>query len=215
MTAPAASSGPQPLEEMFQPGAASAASYVDSSISEPRPGEPLSAEAEAQLADLPDPAGQESAPGEMAAETLAPVPALSNRFKEEYVADVLEEIFAWLADRFESEHWLLSDRQSRMLSEPSTLLLGSLWQHLQRMLPAILERWAESTPGLMDAVFAFGIVLTPKCIKQFELSRQRKAEGRPAKSAGPQPVPARPPYAGGPIGPITGTADPLPAVEVS
>jgi hypothetical protein len=107
----------------------------------------------------------------------------SFHFDPEAVGEVLEEGFAWIAEKFGSEHWKLSDRQARMLKGPTSQLLGSLYAHIERMLPAFLERWADSTPGLMDFVFVFGIVVGPKVAKQLALSRERRRGGGKPKPA--------------------------------
>jgi hypothetical protein len=116
------------------------------------------------------------------------------------VGGVLEEAFDWIAERFESEHWKLSERQSRMLAKPTAELLGSLYLKLGSLLPSILMRWCEATPGLMGFILTSGIVIGPKVAVQFNLSRSRARANRnnvgrqripaPIRPATPQPNPA-------------------------
>jgi len=173
-------SSQQPSSQEPSPGSET------SSTSEPRPGEPLPAESEELLAGIgggvPAPVGEEEDGTEEPDEGVFS----SIRFEQSNVADVLEEAHAWLAQKFESDHWLLTERQSRMLSGPATELLDSVWVHLQRLLPAILARWAESTPGLMDFVLVLGLIEGPKIAKQFAVSRERRmGKRRPAPRPGP------------------------------
>lgn len=195
------------LDQIFQSQSpeASPSHSASSSTSEPQPGEPLTREAEQIVAEIGGAPADESDeddgqldPAEVA-EGLARI-----SFDEAYVRDVIEEAYAWAADKFESEHWLLSERQSRMLGGPTTQLLGSVWMHAQRLIPEILARWANSTPGLMDFVLVFGLVTGPKVAKQFAVSRQRRR--RPQRPGAPVPVPPR---SGGPVGPIMTGVEPF------
>jgi hypothetical protein len=193
------------LETIFQTQSQPAESpdpSRSSSTSEPRPGEPLSPDSERIVADIgagDEPADDSPEPSLHAPE--GPGDAFTKiAFDEGYVADVLEEAYAWAAEKFDSDHWNLTERQSRMLSGPTTELLGSMWMHLQRILPEILARWASSTPGLMDFALMFGLITGPKAAKQFALSRaRRRGPQRPRRPGAPVPVPPR---SGGAVGPI-------------
>jgi hypothetical protein len=166
------------------------------STSEPKPGQPLSPDAERILADVPenvsDSAGADREPDFNSDGTRIDEPRGEIRvFNEQFIADSLEEAFAFASHYFESDHWLLSETQSRMLSGPSKQLLDSLWTHINRMLPLWLARWSESTPGLIDCVFAFSIVLGAKIAQQVKVSRDRRAHVAPSKPAQPHAVPNR------------------------
>jgi hypothetical protein len=97
-------------------------------------------------------------------------------FEEQDVRDLLEEAFEWMADKFGSDHWKLSERQSRMLGRPTVMLMNSIWLKLRERLPDVLTRWCESTPGAAAFITACGIVVVPKVMKQVSLSRQTKDE---------------------------------------
>jgi hypothetical protein len=215
VTAAPGGSDPMNLDGLFPPGessAASAAQFVDSSTTEPKPGEPLSPESEELLGGIG--AGAESDDGDQAGEPLPPSLLPSIAFSEKRVRAVLTDGFDWLAERFDSDHWKLTDNQADMLSEPTAVLLGSLWSHVQRMLPLWLERWSETTPGLMDFALMAGIVLTPKILTQAAISRRRRHGPVPIdgkRPAQPRPVPAPP--RDGPVGPIDTTVEPLPFTE--
>ncbi len=123
-------------------------------------------------------------------------------FEEQDVRDVLEETFEWLSERFESDHWKLTDRQARMLCRPTAQLLNSIWVKLRDRLPEVLARWCESTPGAAAFLTAFGIVVVPKAMKQVTLSRAKKKIAEPEKiepltSSHPMP-PAQPHEVGEP-----------------
>jgi hypothetical protein len=98
-------------------------------------------------------------------------------FEEEDVKDTLAEFFDWMSERFKSDHWKLTDRQSRILGRPSAQLLNSIWAKLQDYLPDILARWCETTPGATAFILACGIVVLPKAKKQFTISRERRKPG--------------------------------------
>ena len=193
-----------------------------SSISEPRPGAPLSDEAERLLRSVPESISEaepepEARPGIVFAETdegaIADLlPDIS--FDPAEVAGVLEESFDWLAEKFDSAHWKLTERQSRMLAKPTAELLGSLYMKIGAFLPAILLGWCEATPGLMGFLLTSGIVVGPKVAVQFQLSRSRARAAR--NKVGPQRVPApiRPTPAAAPHSQATGgvgMATPVPS----
>jgi hypothetical protein len=163
-------------------------------LDEPKPGSSLSAEAEQILSQMPV---IEGAPGSAPVSTESgaePLLALAGMvaFEEQDVKDTLEEFFAFLADRFDSEHWELTERQSRMLGKPTTLLLNSLWTKLQQLLPDVIARWCESTPGAMAFLTACGLVLVPKVIVQIRISRERRRAKRIIENPKPQPQPPAP-----------------------
>jgi len=116
-------------------------------------------------------------------------------FEPQDVQDQVGELFEWLAERFKSDHWKLTERQSRMLGRPTAQLLNSLWAKLQTILPDVLGRWCVETPGAAAFIFACGIVVVPKVTKQVGISRARRRDNaaqklvRPGASHGPQSVP--------------------------
>lgn len=140
---------------------------------------------------LPDPGGIDD-----------PVAALMAQvaFEEQDVRDTLCEFFDWLAVKFESEHWSLTDRQARMLGRPTAQLANSLWVRIQEFLPDVLARWCESTPGALGFLTAAGLIVTPKIMQQIKISRERRAkrtmlerDQRPqGMPQAPAPVPAKP-----------------------
>ena len=177
----------------------------DSSTSEG----PLSAEAERLLAGIPDQIGDaplgdpvdgsESGEVDPVAELMAQV-----AFEPQDVQDTLCEMFDWLGERFESDHWSLTERQARMLGRPSAQLLNALWLKLQVILPDILARWCEQTPGATAFILACGIVVVPKVTTQISISRERAREkkkkqtmvGKAPAAPGPVPAPPVPPTDG-------------------
>lgn len=157
--------------------------------------DPLSAESERLLDSVPESIGGEvdDAGGPAAVSSQVPedpIAALMAQvaFEEQDVKDTLGELFDWLAERFESDHWRLTDRQTRMLGRPAAQMLNAIWGKLQVYIPDILGKWCEDTPGATAFILACGIVVVPKVTKQVAISRQR------AKTRGPviAPQPARP-----------------------
>lgn len=164
----------------------------DSSISEPHGQGPD----QRILAAVPDVIGDGSSPAPTGAPGDAgqlddPVAALMAQvaFEEQDVKDQLEELFEWLAERFDSEHWKLTERQSRMLGRPTAQVLNSVWAKLCTLLPDIIARWCESTPGATAFIAACGLVVLPKALKQVAISRERRETER-HKVQRPQPVAA-------------------------
>jgi hypothetical protein len=156
--------------------------------------EPLTPEAERILRTVPDVIGEDPAlAGEPQSAGVIgdedPITALMAQvaFEPQDVQDVIAETFDWLAERFESDHWRLTDRQARMLGRPSAQLLNSIWAKLSNYLPDILSRWCESTPGATAFLLAAGMVITPKVMQQVAISRERKATTSPVQP-GPKPV---------------------------
>jgi hypothetical protein len=163
----------------------------------------LSPDAERRLHAVPEVigAGEDDADRPGAAATIGSdeiaglIPEI--QFDQADVEDVLEEAFGWMAKKFESDHWKLTDRQSRMLGRPTTQLLTSLWSKVGAFLPEMLARWCETTPGLAGFILAGGIVVGPKVAHQFALSRSRR-EKTPVRAVGsmqanrPGPIPVAP-----------------------
>jgi hypothetical protein len=167
---------------------------ADSSAGSATPSETsseLPPETEVELAAVPDVIGPE--PGAMGAESAAATQAApaggehlsadtfsslldAIAFEEQDVQDTLGEIFDYLAERFESDHWKLTERQMRMLGRPTAQLLNSIWTKLRTRIPDILAKWCEDTPGATAFCLAFGLVVVPKVTKQFVLSRQPRVE---------------------------------------
>lgn len=137
--------------------------------------------AEAKLNAVPDviggadPASPDAA-GEVDSITGDDISALMAgvAFEEQDVRDLLGEFFEMLASRFESEHWKLTDRQSQLLGKPATILANSLWVKLTQIIPDIIARWCESTPGAVAFLTAAGIVIGPKIMRQIQVSRARR-----------------------------------------
>jgi hypothetical protein len=138
----------------------------------------LPPDTEAQLRSVPDTIGEELE-DEGADESISSddVRELMEMvaFEEEDVKELLEEFHEFLAEYFESDHWKLTDRRSRMLGRPLTLLVNSLWKKLSTIIPDIIARWCESTPGAMAFISACGIVYVPMGLKQVRLSRARRS----------------------------------------
>ena len=157
--------------------------------------EPLSPESERILASVPETiggeAGESGAPVDAPAED--PIAALMAQvaFEPQDVQDTLAEMFDWLAERFESDHWRLTDRQARMLGRPAAQLLNSIWTKLQAYIPDILSKWCETTPGATALILAAGIVITPKVMQQVSISRER-AKVKPRVPAPQSPAPPQP-----------------------
>lgn len=179
------------------------------SSGEPKPGEPLSAEAESLLAGVPANLGSESAdpePGTIGADVIDPeeiaglIPEID--FDEGEVREVLEEGFEWMAGFFQSEHWKLTDRQAKMLARPTAQLASTLYGRLAAFLPGFLARWCEETPGAAGVILVGAWVIGPKIAKQVVVSRSRKTLPRAERQA-PQPI--RPASAVGPVGEIHDT----------
>lgn len=198
-----------------------AAHSQTSSDSEPEPGEPLPADSEKLLQDVQETIGGVHVAGEKLddEESAAAIGALAGMdpaflqglisFDESDVRGVLEEGFDFLADRFDSAHWKLTERQSRMLGKPTAQLLTSVWTKLSYILPAGLAEWCASTPGLAAFVLTSTIVLGPKIAQQLAVSRQRGAA--PKQAIRNAPVPLVPRGAAGPVGPIdTSGVQPIP-----
>jgi hypothetical protein len=192
---------PQSQAEPEAPQAAPSKPSLESSAFEP-----LSAESERILASVPetigggeadDPGGPADVPNQ------DPIAALMAQvaFDPQDVQDTLAEMFDWMAERFQSDHWRLTERQARMGGRPAAMMLNAIWTKLQSYIPDMLSKWCEATPGATAFFLWAGIVVGPKAMKQFSLSRERsKAKPRvpapqPAAPAQPQQRPTQP---GGP-----------------
>lgn len=176
------SSDPFSLGPVFQGEADGSALSPNSSISEPEPGEPLSDESEKLLAgETEDAAPENDSDAAPAAPVILMPPIL---FSAEKTEAVLVEIFDWLADRFDSEHWKLTENQAAMLGEPTAQLLGGVWTKLAERLPDILV----NTPGAAAFLLAVTVVVVPKTAQQIAISRARKQGRAPQKQQQPRPV---------------------------
>ena len=154
--------------------------------------ETLTAEQIAQLDALSSPIGD--VPGDPAAAGVGDPAAagmlavLDNvAFTTEDVTDALTEFFAFLGERFGSDHWQLSERQGRMLGGPSAQLANAMWAKLREKLPDILTNWCETTPGATAFLMAFGIVVVPKVMKQVKLSRSADVREKDVQRETQQP----------------------------
>lgn len=180
---------------------------------EPRPGEPLNEEAENILRGVPDFITDDGDGAKVESDSGGeeieedPIAALMVQitFEPQDVQDTLCEFFDWLAERFQSDHWRLTERQARMLGKPTTQLMVAMWSKLLTRLPDILAEWCASTPGAAAFLLAAGIVVVPKVKKQFTISRRRAEEQRNRVQAHRTPpvqvpVPARPTNGRPPVG---------------
>lgn len=193
---------PMGLAATFQPNApGSDRRSASSSISEPKPGQPLTQEQEQILGEAfdeigveqPAPGAQELPPGTMPGSAAAEMlPEIT--FDVDQVEDVLGEAFHWIAERFDSAHWELTEKQSRMLGRPTAQLCSTLYSRL----PEFLLRWCDATPGLAGIVVAGAIVVGPKVAQQVAISRERRKAPKP--NARPHEVPRK--TQAGPVGPI-------------
>jgi hypothetical protein len=170
------------------------------------PDAPLGEESERILSSVPPSIGESGTSGPEAPIPFPspqdPISALMAQvaFEPQDVQDVMAEAFDWLAERFESDHWKLTERQARMLGRPTAQLLNSMWARLAEFLPGILSRWCEETPGATAFILAASLIVVPKVARQVTISRERqKADPRGSqtsaagqKGAHPQPVPPRP-----------------------
>jgi hypothetical protein len=138
---------------------------------------------------LPEP---EDDPNDLGSDAVAALMA-QIAFEPQDVQDTVCEFFDWLSERFQSNHWKLTDRQARMLGRPTAQMLNSIWIKLQTFLPNILARWCEETPGATAFILACGIVVAPKVAKQVQISRERRKAKPVIQSPRPQqPAPKTP-----------------------
>ena len=137
----------------------------------------------------------------------------SFQFNQKLVTSAFEKLYHAMALYFDSEHWELSPLESELVGQPAKMLLDSCWVHIQKLLPLWLASWAESTPGLVEFVFAMAIVNSGRITEQWSISRERRG-AVPREKKGPQPVPAPArPRGHQPIGPIDTTVEPIPFDE--
>jgi hypothetical protein len=185
------------LGSLFQPQPSSTESGIllnGSPVDSSHPEDPLPPESERILAGVPETIGDDqgdAAPGPVEVPDADPIAALMAQvaFEPQDVQDVIEEFFDWMAERFQSDHWKLTERQSRMLGRPAAQLANSLWQKMQSYVPDILSKWCEETPGAMAFIVACGIVVVPKVSTQLALSRER-AKAQAPNVPKPQPISA-------------------------
>lgn len=195
---------------MIDPAASSTESTLSSTASYSNEPHRLSPEAEELLRGVPQFIGEavdeQVEPGASSADVQHiddPMAALMAQvaFEEQEVKDYLCEFFDRLSDRFDSDHWMLTDRQANLLAKPSAMMANALWAKLMAIMPDILGRWCESTPGASAFLLAVGIVVVPKVTVQVKLSRERKAGAKtmvqPGTSHGPVPVQPAAPRRGG------------------
>ena len=183
-------------KESEKPQSSPAPAFGGSRNSSP---EPLPADTAAKLDAIPDVIGDAAAADSPAAPSAldeSGIGALMDAvaFEEQDVRDMLEEFFGWMAARFDSEHWALTERQSRILGRPTAQLANSIWAKLRGVIPDILAQWCESTPGATAFLMAAGIVIVPKVMQQVRISRSK-----------PRTVPAQEQPAKGPQSPRTST----------
>ena len=184
-------------------------------ISEPQPGDPLDPEAERLLARVPERITSEEIPdAAVEGEALSsssdngggdPISEFMSEliFEEQDVKDALCELFDWLAERFQNDNWQLTERQTRILGKATFQLSTSLWLRLQTLLPDLIARWCESTPGAAAFVAACGLVIVPKTWNQIKVSRERKNQKRVVDMRQPAPRPVAAP-ANPSVPPMTG-----------
>jgi hypothetical protein len=147
------------------------------------------------LAGIPETIGEADDPGGPAdVPQDDPIAALMAQvaFEPQDVQDALGEFFDWMAERFESDHWKLTERQARMLGRPAAQMANALWVKLQAYIPDILSRWCEETPGATAFILACGIIVVPKVTQQVRISRERAQKARPLVAEMPKPKPPQP-----------------------
>lgn len=165
----------------------------------------ISAEQVAELASVPDTIGGEAAaPGAPATPGAGELDEMveflqSMGIDEDDMQEWLSEGCEFLAERFKSEHWKLTDRQGRMLAKPYTACANKLWIKMLDWLPDFLSNLAKASPEAAAMVISTAVVFGPKVAKQFVLSRSRKelpkksAEDKPQQvKEVPKPKPAAP-----------------------
>jgi hypothetical protein len=143
----------------------------------------LAPEIETGFAKVPDvvkdPAAEEP---EFSSDDLRELMQELDDFEADDVKETLVEAFDALSEWFGSDHWKLSERQSRMMGKPVARLLNSIWKELCRVLPEVFARWAERLPGLSGTVFVGVMVVGPKAVKQWRISRAPAPLKKPASS---------------------------------
>jgi hypothetical protein len=196
------------IGNLFKPKAAEAPtqSAAPSSGSSP---DSLTPEAQRLLASVPDSIGADPAdPGDAAElpdeDAIAGLMAMV-AFEPQDVQDMLCELFDWWSELswINSPHWKLTDRKARIIGRPTAMLLNSCWSQLQTIIPGLLGRWMESTPGASAALLAWGIVVGPMAAKQIAISRERKKR-RPVIAQPIRPEPSVPSPSKPPAGDATG-----------
>lgn len=184
---------PPPLEvESENPATASSPvsqSFSTPILDEPRPDEPLSAEAERILAGIPR---IQEAPGDALppADDFEPESdelsiALSG---EEQIALVLQKGFGWIAD--------LRDRDCYRMDDPTAAKLGRVWSPVVRdawtkYAPMFLAQFAEAHPGLLTALLTTSVIVGPMVSADLRQTREERRAKSPVESKEPvvQPKP--------------------------
>lgn len=118
-------------------------------------------------------------------------------FEEQDVKDALGEVFDWIGERMQSDHWRLTERQARMLGKPTAQLLNSIWQKLMQRMPDVIAQWCEDTPGATAFLVSFGIVVVPKATRQMTITKHRRQRRREPEKAEPTEHPKAEPQAAG------------------
>jgi len=144
--------------------------------------EPLPPETEAALKRIPDriedPVGGELDAAEFGSDDLREM-IESVDFEEQDVKDLLAELFDYLAEKFKSDHWRLTERQMRLLGGPTSKMANLLWIKFKKLLPDLFEKWLTSIPGFASFALACGIVVVPKVRKQWAITREAKKRNVP------------------------------------
>lgn len=173
-------SPPQPSQPESQP-----VFSVDSPISSTGSPDPLSPESQRLLAQIPDrieddPNPEQGPGGPAEAPDADPIAAMMAgiAIEQEDVRDLAEWFFEFLAGRFESEHWKLTESQANRLAKPAAVMLNAIWLKLQSSLPDVITRWLEQTPGAMGLLFACGFIVVPRITRQVAISKERRQAAR-------------------------------------
>lgn len=139
-------------------------------------GEPANEDVRRRLDGIPDVIG-----GEVVGEQEAEITSdeirelmVTIQFAEEDVKAFLGEAFDWMAELMGSDHWKLTERQSRMLAGPLARVMGSIWLKLLERLPDVIVKWCEQTPGAAAFLLTLGIVVLPKGTKQIRIWKERR-----------------------------------------
>ena len=154
----------------------------------------LPLEIEAKLAAVPDVIGEQPPPDL----SVAPEADLTNQARiaelaalgyvdAAFMAELLDDNFAALADRFGSDHWKLSTKQRDRLALPVAAILNGMFQYLFDWLPDFVGDTASEHPEYPAAATTGAAILIPRVVKQYRISKQRHgADGaaRVAQSGG-------------------------------
>jgi hypothetical protein len=152
--------------------------------------EPLSAESERLLGGVPDHIGGNGAaadPPDAAGNRIAAM-VDSLVIKPEHVDVLIEGLFKGASWFFDSDHWLVSPLEARVLSQPGAEMLNYIWLSHRDEISNRFVEWMLSTPGALGLIMGGGIILGPRIVQQVKVSRER----RPAVSVPRQPAPDAP-----------------------